>query len=86
MVRLAAELFLNSWFSNTVFVTLLRTAVETAISEVDKVLRHLLNIVVLAVAGGLFRLCWVGELRVGRAVDLYPTTVPTTRNPPIPRL
>ena len=35
---LAAELFLNSCFSDTVFVTLLRTAVETAVSEVHKLL------------------------------------------------
>ena len=34
MVRLAAELFLNSCFSDTVFVTLLSTAVETAVSGV----------------------------------------------------
>ena len=31
---LSAELFLNNCFSDTVFVTLLRTVVETAISEV----------------------------------------------------
>ena len=37
---LAAELFLNSGFSDTVFVTLLRTAVERAISEVHKSLRN----------------------------------------------
>ena len=36
---LAAELFLNSCFSDTFFVTLLRAAVETAISEVHKLLR-----------------------------------------------
>ena len=53
---LAAELFLNSCISDTVFVTLLRTALETAISEVHTLLStgrvrlHLLNIVVLAVA------------------------------------
>ena len=33
---LAAELFLDSRFWDTVFVTLFRTAVETAISEVHK--------------------------------------------------
>ena len=38
MVCLAAELFLNSCFSDSVSVTLLRTAVETAISEVHKLL------------------------------------------------
>ena len=60
---LAAELFLNCCISDTVFVTLLRTALETAISEVHRLLRtggvrlHLLNIVVLAVAIGLFGLC-----------------------------
>ena len=36
MYCLAAELFLNSCFSDTVFLTLLRTAVETAISGVHK--------------------------------------------------
>ena len=36
---LAAELFLNGRLSDTVFVTLLRTAVKTAISEVRKLLR-----------------------------------------------
>ena len=59
---LAAELFLNKCFSDTVFVTLFRTAVETAISQVHKLLNwhwrgpHLLNIVVLAVADDLFGL------------------------------
>ena len=33
------QLFLNSCFPDTVFVTLLRTAVETAISKVPKLLR-----------------------------------------------
>ena len=33
------QLFLNSCFSDTVFVTLLRAAVETAISGVRKLLR-----------------------------------------------
>ena len=61
---LVAKFFLNSCFSDTVFVTLLRTAVETAISEVHKLLgiggvpMLLLNIVLsLAVADGLFGLC-----------------------------
>ena len=40
MVCLAAELFLNSCFSGTVFVTLFHTAVETAVSEVHK-LHHI---------------------------------------------
>ena len=40
------QLFLDSCFLDVVFVTLFRTAVETAISEVD-------NFVVLAVADGL---------------------------------
>ena len=39
MECLAAKLFLNSYFSDTVIVTLFRTAVETAISEVHKLLR-----------------------------------------------
>ena len=61
MDRLAAELLLNSCFSDTVFVTLFRTAVETAVSEVHKLLGtgggpHLLSIDVLAVADGLFGL------------------------------
>ena len=60
MVCLAVELFLSSCFSDTVFVTLLHTAVETAISEVHKLLRTggvstSLTFIVLAVADGLFR-------------------------------
>ena len=52
MDYLADELFLNSSFSGTVCVTSLHTAVETAISEVHKLLGTgrvptLLNIVVL---------------------------------------
>ena len=53
---LAAESSRNSCFSDTVFVTLLRTAVETAISGVHKLLRtggvptSLTLIVVLAVS------------------------------------
>ena len=54
------KLFLSSCFSDTVFVTLLRTAAKTAITEVHKLLHrrgpHLLNVVVLAVADGLFGL------------------------------
>ena len=63
MVDVAAELFLNSCLWGTVFVTSVRTAVETAMSGVHKLLNshwrgpHLLNIVVLAVADGLFGLC-----------------------------
>ena len=82
MVCLAAGLFLNSCFSDTVLVTLLRTAVGIAVSEVQKLLRtggvpssltllfwrwltvsnshwrgpHFLNIVALAMAGGVFAL------------------------------
>ena len=33
------QLFLNSCYSDTVFVTLLRTAVETAVNEVHRLLR-----------------------------------------------
>ena len=57
------QVFISSCFSDTVFVALLRSAVETAISEVYELLGsggvdpHLLNIVVLAVADGLFGLC-----------------------------
>ena len=36
---LATELFLNSCFSDTVLVTLFRTTVKTAVSEVHKLLR-----------------------------------------------
>ena len=39
MESLAAELFPSSCFSDTVFVTLFRKAVETAISGVHKLLR-----------------------------------------------
>ena len=47
---------------NRSFVTLLRTAVQTAIREIHRLLRigevpHLLNVVVLARADGLFGLC-----------------------------
>ena len=57
MDYLADELFLNSSFSGTVCVTSLHTAVETAISEVHKLLgTWLLNSVVLAVADGRFGL------------------------------
>ena len=38
LVCLAAKLFLNSCFSDTVFVTLLRTAVATATSEARKLI------------------------------------------------
>ena len=59
---LAAKLFLNSCFSGTVFVTLLRAAVETAVRAVHKLLNshwrspHLFNIVILTLAGGQFGL------------------------------
>ena len=58
----AVELFLNGCFSDTVFVTLFRTAVETAVNKVHKLLRtggevpHLLGVVFLLVADGLFSL------------------------------
>ena len=57
---LTAELFLNNCFSDTVFVTLFRAAVETVISEVHKLLGTggvpvlTLNTVVLSVADRLF--------------------------------
>ena len=63
---LAPELFLNSCFLDT--VTLLRTAVQTANNGVHKLLSshwrgpHLLNIVVLAVADGLFGVVVVVEM------------------------
>ena len=55
---LASELVFNSWFSDIVFVILLRTAVETS-TQVASHWRgpHLLDIVVLTVADGLFGLC-----------------------------
>ena len=58
---LSAELFLNSCFSDTVFVTLFCTAVETAVSEVHKLFRTggvptSLTSIVLVVADGLFGL------------------------------
>ena len=80
----AAELFLNSRFSDTVFVTLLRTAVETAISEVHKLLNshwrgsHLLDVGVLAVVGGLFGLYWselLGALLLGSRPPLSPSLI-----------
>ena len=85
---LAAELFFNSCFSDTVLVTLLRTAVETAISGVRKLIRsggvptsltskiintNCVSVVVLAVADGPFGLC--GSER-GGAIHLYPTPSP----------
>ena len=83
MVGLAAELFLDSCFSDTVFVTLLRTAVEPAISEVHKLLGtgggpHLLNFVVLAVADdSLF--CLYGS---ERADELFISSPPPPPFPP----
>ena len=74
------HLFLNSCFSDIVFVALLRTALETAISEVRKLLNshwrgpYLLNIVVLVAADGLFGLC--GSERLGRAIHRYPPPLP----------
>ena len=77
MVCLAATLFLNSCHPDIAFVTLLRTADETAISEVRKLLRT---------GGVLTSLTWlfwrwltvssvvVGV--VGRAIHLYPTPRP----------
>ena len=58
---LAAELFLNSCFSDTVFVTLFCAAVETASSKVHKLLPTggvptSLTFIVLAVADTLFSL------------------------------
>ena len=57
---LAAELFLSSCFSDTVFMTLLRTAVETATMRCTVPLHwrgpHLPSIIVLALADGLFGL------------------------------
>ena len=65
---LAAELVLNSWFSDTVFVTLLHTAVETAFSEMRKLLftgkvpTSLTVLFCLAMVDGLFGL-YGSELR-----------------------
>ena len=62
------QLFFNSYFADIVFVTLLRTAVETAISEVHKLLgtggvpASFFKIVVLAVyslfTGRSIRTCY----------------------------
>ena len=60
------QLFLTSCFTDMVFVTLLRTAAETAISEGSTQVAsrwrspHLLNIAVLEVVVGLFGLWGVG--------------------------
>ena len=81
----AAELFLNSCFSDTVFVPLLCTAVETAISEVHKSLHtggvptDLLNIVVLVAADGLSGLC-----RSERLDELFLSTRPDPPSHPPP--
>ena len=82
----AAELFLNSRFSDTVFVTLLRTAVKTTISEVHKLLNshwrgpHLLDVGVLAVVGGLFGLC--GSERVNELfISARPLRSPSLISP-----
>ena len=81
MGRLDAELLLNSCFLDTVLVTLLRTAVESAISGVHKLLRiggvptSLINTVVLAVADGLF-----GLYGSERLEELFIST----RSPPSP--
>ena len=76
---LAAELFPNSRFSDTVFGTLFRTAVETAVREVHKSLNsYLLNIVVLAVVGGLFGLYrseFLGALLLGSRPPLWPSLI-----------
>ena len=57
------QLFLNSCFTDTVCVTLFRTVVERAISDVHKLPRpggipRLLNIVVPAMTDSLFGLYW----------------------------
>ena len=60
---LAAELFLSSGFSDTVFVTLFRTAVERANYIVHKFASHWRGPhLLLVVAGGLFGL-WGSERR-----------------------
>ena len=82
---LAAELFLNSCFSDTAFVPLFCTAVETAISEgheslhTGRVPTDLLNIVVLVVADGLSGLC-----RSERLDELFLSTRPDPTLPPSP--
>ena len=53
---LAVELFLDSCFSNTVFGTLLRTAVETAINGIHKLVRTSLTLLFWQLADGLFGL------------------------------
>jgi len=61
MDGLAAELFLNSCFSDTVFVTLFCAAVETASSKVHRLLHTAgvstpLTFIVLATADALYSL------------------------------
>ena len=76
------QLFLSSCFPDIVFEILLRTAFETAISKVPKLLRtgggpHLFNIVILLVADGLFGLC-----ETERADELFTSSPPPP--PPSP--
>ena len=81
---LAAELFLDSRFSDTVFVTLLHTAVETVISEMHKLLltgkvpTSLTVLFCLAMADGLFGLygseLW-DELLISTRPLLFPSLI-----------
>ena len=58
MYCFAAELFLNSCFSETVFVTLFHAAVETVETTLQWPCPQFLNIAVLVVADILFSLYW----------------------------
>ena len=81
------QLFLSSCFSDTVFGTLLGTAVETAVSEVHKLLGTggvptSLTSIVLALADGLF-----GLFGSERADELFmpphPSSLPTPFSRPL---
>ena len=80
--NLLLQLFLSSCSTDITFVTVLRTAVEAAISEVHQVASHwrgphLLNTVVLVMDDGLFGLC-----ESGHADELFTCRLPPPPPPP----
>ena len=87
---LAAKLFLNSCFSaDTVFVTLFRTAVETAVSGVHRLLRTggvLIALILfwrwLTVSSGVFLRV---DAQAGPATHRYPSPPPPSFPSPFPR-